>query len=188
MIISENICLSGGAIGSDLCWGECARKIGHAVVHWSFKGHKSDAPEENIVELTDAQLKEANDLLEKARKRMGRKPANGTLVRNLLRRNYHQINHTERVYAISEIVDESTKGGTGYAVTMYLLRNGMKPCECYVFDQVLKQWFCWKGLWEKIDSPPKPHGVWTGIGVRDINEDGKKAIENLMKEDDDVST
>ena len=40
----DNICLSGGADGSDLQWAMMAGSLGHKVVHWSFQGHRSEAP------------------------------------------------------------------------------------------------------------------------------------------------
>ena len=98
----------------------------------------------------------------------------------MLRRNYFQIRHTERVYAVAGIADRSAEGGTGYAVTMFLARHDFRPCECYVFDQDLDQWFAWKGSWEEIETPPVPHGVWAGIGTRKLADNGKTAIRELM--------
>lgn len=34
----ESVCNSGGAQGADLCFGECAEKVGHVVRHYTFSG------------------------------------------------------------------------------------------------------------------------------------------------------
>ena len=177
----ENICLSGGADGSDLQWGMTAGMIGHSVIHWSFAGHNSSAPEHELIELNDEQLIAAEQPVDRARKAMGRGKSKSRYVNNLLRRNWYQVQHAERVYAVvEELEPQSTAGGTGYAVTMFLQRHAFLPCECYVFDQSDGEWYAWKGKWEKIQSPPKPYGVWAGIGTRELTVIGKKALRELM--------
>lgn len=178
-----NMCLSGGADGADLQWGMTAGFAGHEVVHWSFRGHKSQAPLQEIAVLTTAQLEAADQYLERANKTLLRGSLNkrSTTVKNLLRRNWYQVEHAERLYAVAEIHGIKVAGGTGWAVQMFIDRHNGYPCEAYVFDQELVQWFCWKGEWAEIDSPPKPYGVWAGIGTRKLNLAGKTAIRTLMQ-------
>jgi hypothetical protein len=177
-----DMCLSGGAEGADQQWGMCAGSAGHEVVHWSFARHKFHVPEQEVVELTKQQLdaalphlQKANRVLKRATLRRG-----SEYVLNLLKRNWYQVEHAERLYAVSEISGQKVDGGTGWAVQMFIDRHQGLPCEAYVFDQVLKQWFCWKGSWEEITSPPKPYGVWAGIGTRNLNLAGKTAIRTLL--------
>lgn len=180
--MNENICLSGGAIGSDLQWGMCAGSAGHQVIHWGFATHKSDAPVQEIVHLSAEQLDAANVYLARANKTLGRKTLSrgSEFVLNLLRRNWYQVEHAERVYAVSEVHGVKVAGGTGWAVQMFIDRWQGLPCEAYVYDQKLEKWFCWKGEWVEIKSPPKPYGVWAGIGTRDLNKAGKAAIRSLL--------
>jgi hypothetical protein len=53
--------MSGGADGADLQWGMCAGKAGHQVIHWSFDGHRSQAPYQEIVRIPPDLLKEAGE-------------------------------------------------------------------------------------------------------------------------------
>lgn len=177
-----NMCLSGGADGSDLQWGMTAGFAGHEVIHWSFEGHKTSAPKQELAVLTEEQLLAADPHLHKANRVLKRKTlARGSKkVLSLLRRNWYQVEHAERVYAVSTIRGVKVEGGTGWAVQMFIDRHQGLPCEAYVFDQELEKWFCWKGEWVEIDQPIKPHGVWAGIGTRELNAKGKAAIRDLM--------
>ncbi len=177
----NNICLSGGAVGSDSQWGMTAGLLGHSVIHWSFDGHNAQVPDNEIVVLSEEQLSHADIPLENARKYLGRTPHPDGYIKNLLRRNWYQVQYTERVYAVSSITDKATDGGTGYAVAMFLQRFNLQPCECYVYDQFLQEWLMWNKKWVPIDMPPEPYGVWAGIGTRKLNNSGKSAIRKLMK-------
>lgn len=183
MSISPNICLSGGAEGADQQWGMTAGLKGHQVIHWSFEKHKTHVPESEVVPLTEEQLLAADPALDRARKVMGRGKSRTPYVMNLLRRNYYQVRDAERVYAVASLAHKSVEGGTGYAVTMFLQRSAFLPCECYVFDQDVEKWFAWKGEWVEIECPPKPHGIWAGIGSRKLTPAGKRAIRDLMDYD-----
>lgn len=175
-----NMCLSGGAEGADLQWGMTAGSAGHEVVHWSFRGHKTAAPPVEVVVLTDLQLESADPYLARANKTLKRGLKRSDFVLNLLRRNWYQVEHADRLYAVSEISGPKVRGGTGWAVQMFIDRHQGLPCEAYVFDQIRAKWFCWKGEWVEIDQPPVPHGVWAGIGTRKLNEAGKAAIRSLL--------
>lgn len=201
-----NWCLSGGAIGSDLQWGMTAGKAGHGVVHWSFENHGSDAPKNEIVILTQDQLNEADPYCAKANESLHRKwPPKWLGTANLLRRNWFQVSFAESVYAIStfgvpgsqdirtkapyihetvpigEVFKGTVKGGTSWAVQMFIDRHNGEKCACYVFDQQTCYWFQWNGDgWLRLYEPPKPAGIWAGIGTRDLNQVGKLAIRTLM--------
>lgn len=183
-MLGDNICLSGGAEGADLQFGMCAGKLGHTVIHWSFRGHKTQAPGEEVIELTDEQLAEVLPMLRRANKGVGRKvPRPGTYVYNLLARNWYQVRDAERVYAVSHFDDEGkVAGGTCWATQMFIDRHSGAACECYVFDQDQEQWFVWGGArgWITTDNVPQPYGVWAGIGSRKLKNSGKGAIRKLM--------
>lgn len=185
--LTGNICLSGGAVGSDLQWGMNAGRDGQGVIHWSFPKHRSDAPKQEIVVLSQEQLEKADSALLRASKSIKRPwPGKRSLnVKSLLRRNWYQVQWSDAVYAVSTINHHNlVDGGTGWAVQMYLDRHAQlsqfEPLCCYVFDQKQEQWFQWIGGWKPIESPPKPQGIWAGVGTRDLNNAGKWAIRNLF--------
>jgi hypothetical protein len=185
--LKGNICLSGGADGADLQWGMNAGRDGQSVIHWSFDGHRSQAPAQELVVLTEEQLVRADEALKKASKPLkrpwpGKRSQN---VKSLLRRNWYQVQWAEAVYAVASFRhDGVVNGGTGWAVQMFLDRHEQlaqfEPLPLYVFDQDNEQWFQYVGGWKPIESPPKPQGVWAGIGTRELNSAGKWAIRNLF--------
>ena len=189
-------CLSGGADGADLQWGMVAGRTGHGVIHFSFAKHKTTAPSDEVVILTRQQLASADPYCKLANKTLKRRfPAQSQHVTNLLRRDWFQVAVTESCYAVSTfeipigttiplgtvLRNVAVKGGTAWAVTMFIDRFQRQACPCYVFDQELGQWFRWMdGGWQCIYEPLKPTGIWAGIGARDLNKTGKLAIRVLM--------
>lgn len=179
-MIGENVCLSGGADGADLQFGMTAGMLGQSVIHWSFARHKSQAPAQEIVILTPEQLVQADPYLVRANKTLKRRIPRNQHVKNLLSRNWYQVQHAERVYAVAPIEDGMVQGGTAWATQMFIDRYNGAPCECYVFDQITEKWFVWKGDWVEIETPPQPFGIWAGIGSRKLTTAGKNAIRKLM--------
>lgn len=183
MILDENanLCLSGGAEGADLQWGMCAGMAGHQVIHWSFNGHRTQAPEVEVVRITQSDLEIADPFLEKANLTLKRRlPYNKPWIINLLRRNYYQVANSSAVYAISTIKNNLVQGGTAWATTMF---TDLYPetGSCFCFDQTQEKWFVWTPeSWVEIEAPTPPRGIWAGIGTRDLNTAGKTAIRNLL--------
>jgi hypothetical protein len=173
--------MSGGADGADLQWGMCAGKAGHQVIHWSFDGHRSQAPYQEIVRIPPDLLKEADPHLEKANVTLKRRLSyDKPWIINLLRRNYYQVGNSQSIYAVSTIKKGMVQGGIAWAVQMYLDLHPDNP-QCYVFEQELELWFMWSNAeWTAIETPPPPTGVWAGVGSRDLNKAGKDAIRKLM--------
>lgn len=182
--IGTNICLSGGAKGADLQFGMVAGSSGHRVFHFIFDGHHSKAPENEKVVLNTDQLLVSDPFIKKANVTLGRKwPVNNPFTASLIRRNYYQVADCESVYAISTIGDDGlVAGGTSWACQMFIDRFPVgSDLPIYVFDQQDEQWFSWQtGGWEPISCPPRPCGVWAGIGSRNLNEAGKNAIRALF--------
>ena len=172
---------SGMATGADTAWAEIADSIGIKTIGHSFKGHRVSGTRpamETRNELTEEQLKVADKFIEKAAKGLGR-PINPD-YRNLFRRNYYQVKDSEAVIAIGKVLPDGTKvsGGTGWATQMGI----DKGIPVYVFDQVKKSWFKWDGKkFVDSDLPPK-FNDFAGIGTRDLNPDGRKAIEEYLQQ------
>jgi hypothetical protein len=185
--MSENVCLSGGAIGADVLWGAAAALHGHRVIHFTFEGHghKSSAPSSTLHYFTPEELAVANPHCARANKTLDRRwPLSNTFVSNLLRRNYYQVAWSDAVYAISTFKDGLVAGGTAWAVQMYLDRfDHEQELPCYVYDQIKKTWTQWDGGgFLEIEKPPSPSGTWAGIGTREINRAGVLAIEGVWLE------
>jgi hypothetical protein len=173
--------MSGGAVGADLQWGMCAGKAGHQVIHWSFDGHRTDAPAQEVVRIPHDLLILADEHLEIANKTLKRRLSyDKPWIINLLRRNYYQVGNSQSVYAVSTIKKGMVEGGTAWAVQMYLDLHKDKP-ECFVFCQDTNNWYSHQdSQWERIETPPSPSGVWAGVGSRDLTQAGKEAIRKLM--------
>lgn len=175
--------LSGGADGSDYEWGEVASLHGHDVIHFSFFGHSSKCPKSQIVRIEDKDLVVADQWLKKAKTHLNRHfPSKSKFVNNLLRRNYYQVKETDAVYAVGTFQPHTmiVNGGTAWATTMFCLIHD-KPF--YFFHQGKNRWYEMhiSGHCKEIFSPPKPNtGVWTGIGTREINLNGRMAIDCLF--------
>jgi hypothetical protein len=179
--LGPNICLSGGAEGADHVWGCCAGSAGHTVIHFHFKGHKSSAPQIELVELTTQQLQAADEHVNHANITLKRRfPTSKGFTNNLLRRSWYQVENSERCYAVAIIKNGMVQGGTAWATQMFIDKYSGAACECYVFCQDANKWFKWEGFWQEILSPPVPHGVWTGIGLSDIKTNGKETIRKLL--------
>lgn len=181
--MSENVCLSGGAIGADTAWGYAALRAGHKVIHYTFAGHTAAVA--NTVRLSDAEMLEADPALVAANRALKRRfPSGSNFVNNLLRRNFWQIRDTERVYAVAHLQgDRFVAGGTAWAIEMYLQRASAVP-ECYIFNTGQGCWFRWDAAAHMFltigGKPPVPHGRYTGIGTRDLDGHAGRAIQDVF--------
>jgi hypothetical protein len=178
----ENICQSGGARGADLVWGTHAARIGHRVIHFSFADHRTKAPAEQLVMLSDDELRQADDHLGLANQTLHRTwPPPTAHSANLLRRDWHQVRNAARVYAVARFeADGQIEGGTAWGVTMFINLHGRGPCDAYLFEPSLRRWLAWNSAWLPIGMPPRPRGIWAGIGTRNLDASGEAAIGALL--------
>lgn len=172
--MEEIINHSGGAIGSDSYWDSIGRKFGvKNHVHYYPKGNKNfrgNKPlRKNELLLADQYLNRVNEILKR------RFPAENEYVNNLLRRNYYQVKNADMVVAVGTINNDRVEGGTGWAVHMAPLLNK----RAFVFDQIKNEWYkLSKGGFRRCDVPELTRN-FAGIGTREINAFGKKAIYNV---------
>jgi hypothetical protein len=177
-----DLCLSGGADGADLAWGDAARRHGHRVVHFSFAGHRTRArPDERRV-LSAAELAAADPFLARANATLRRRwPPARPYALNLLRRDWYQVRDAGSVYAVAERDRRGRiAGGTAWAVQMFLDRHEGAACAAYLFDPREARWFAWQGEWTPLAAPPQPQGAWAGIGTRRLPPSGAAAIARLF--------
>ena len=166
---------SGGAKGSDTYWGEVGKKYGVGSNHYHAIGAKTPSGNTPI---SEEMLKEADPHLEKANETLKRTyPTSNEYVNNLLRRNWWQVKNSDAVFAVGHLVRGIVEGGTGWAVQM-AIDNG-KPV--YVFDQVRNKWY--KNInnkWSESEVPTLTKN-FAGIGTRELNDTGRKAIEAVYE-------
>jgi len=132
--------------------------------------------------LSDDELRQADERLAIANRTLRRTwPPATDYSANLLRRDWYQVRNAQRVYAVARFgTDRQIEGGTAWGVTMFVdLHNG-QPCEAYLFEPSLQRWLTWNSAWRPIGAPPPPHGIWAGIGTRNLDATGEAAIAALL--------
>lgn len=183
-------CHSGGAIGSDTEFEINCEKFKIKVNAYSYKTKSHTS--KNKVEISEEDFNEGILEVKKANKFLNRWGIDKYM--NLLARNWAQVKYSKQIFAIGEIIEPGTKdkkgyknnskmqivsGGTGYAVMMGIL-NGR---EVFVFDQTKLKWFKWSPNSDRFVEIQKPiisNPNFAGIGTREINDFGKKEIEDLF--------
>lgn len=175
---------SGGAKGADLYWDAIAQQYGiENRTHFRPEDYKT------ATRVTQFKIKVA---VSDAAIALGR-PMDFKGI-ELVYRNWFQVASAEAIYAIGYIIAPDNKddrgftnktdheivsGGTGWTVQMAIDRE--KPV--YVFDQQRNYWCTWgdNGVFLPTPEPPKLMYNFAGIGTRDLQENGKKAIRDVFK-------
>ena len=161
---------SGGAIGSDTMWGEIGEEYGVVSNHYY---HGAKTPNGNI-EITEEQFERGKQHVYKANETLHRRPDK---YMNLLARNWIQVENSDAVFAIGQLKNNVVDGGTGWAVQMAIDVN--KPV--YVFDQERNKWYTNVDKdWIEIGTPTLTPN-FAGIGTRNINQNGIKAIRDVYE-------
>lgn len=173
-------CYSGGATGSDFLWSFESIKKGFKVVDYSFEGHNTKSKNRYI--LSDKELSEGYEHIKIANKRLNRNIYKiSPYVKKLISRDWFQVNSSDAIFAIGSLQGEDCVfGGTGWAVQTAI--DNQKPI--YLFEQNENQWYYFDyesnrfEIYEKIPTLTKN---FAGIGTRDINDNGIKAIVSLFE-------
>ena len=166
---------SGGAIGSDSYWGQTGEKYGVTSKHYHAEGART--PKGNTP-VSKVELQEADEHLRKANETLKRKfPTSNEYVNNLLRRDWKQVKNADEIFAVSTIKNNLVEGGTGWAVQMAIDQG--KPV--HVFNQNTEKWYTYKdNTWVETGTPILTPN-FAGIGTRNINEAGKRAIDEVYE-------
>ena len=178
-MLDRNECTlySGAAQGAEAEFGAAAERYGIDEVNFTFEGHK-DARTRGIRVLTHAELKRGDVSLEYVSRLMHRQFHDTRLFKKVLQTIWHQVNSGQEIYVVGKILDDDTvKGGTGWGAEFAKLCN--KPL--FVFDQERGDWSNWDGTaWKAVKDPVISHAEFTGTGTRFVNDDGRRAIEELF--------
>ena len=190
--LSNIICHSGGAVGSDTYFETIGEKFGVKTKAYSYKTPKHQSPHK--VEISDDDYNEGISEVNKANKILGRFGINKYM--NLLARNWAQVKYSDEIFAIGTIVDPGKKGGKGYynkskyqvvdGGTGYAVQMGINNEKVvYVFDQLKDKWFRWSytsfSFVEMSNSPDITSQNFAGIGTREILPNGINAIKQVYK-------
>jgi hypothetical protein len=190
--LSNIICHSGGAVGSDTYFETIGEKFGVKTKAYSYKTPKHQSL--NKVEISDDDYNEGISEVNKANKILGRFGINKYM--NLLARNWAQVKYSDEIFAIGAIVDPGKKGGKGYynkskyqvvdGGTGYAVQMGINNEKVvYVFDQLKDKWFRWSytsfSFVEMSNSPDITSQNFAGIGTREILPNGINAIKQVYK-------
>ena len=173
----ECILFSGGARGSEAAFGETAEQSGIEEVNFTFDGHLIERDRGRRV-LNHEELKNGDVSLEYVSRLMNRRYTTSPTFRRILQSIWYQINNGQEIYVVGGILDDKTvKGGTGWGAEFAKLCN--KPL--HVFDQSQDAWFKWNQQeWERGDDPVISHTHFTGTGTRNLEDNGRAAIQGLF--------
>jgi hypothetical protein len=182
----HNVCYSGGAAGADRLFGLWASVNGQDEIHFSFKQHKYHVLESTVLELPQSILSDISvqEKLKKANKSLKRKvPQVGSYVYNLLARNAFQVIITDRVYCLAKIIaPDQIDGGTAWATQMYI--DACDEPELYVYNILDNKPYMYDistKTFIQVESVPKPHGKWTGIGSRSATIIDMNSFEHYFR-------
>lgn len=190
--LTKITCHSGGATGADTVWDEIGEEFGVKTKAYSYRTKSHVSP--NKVEISDADYEEGVVQITKANKTLGRFGIHKYM--SLLARNWAQVKYSKQVFAIGTIIKAGEKsvkgyknnskndvvdGGTGYAVMMAINQEN----DVYVFDQIKDKWFRWSynslRFVELKEVPLITEQDFTGIGTREIQPNGIKAIRDVYE-------
>jgi hypothetical protein len=176
----EAILFSGGAPGAEAEFGACAERHGIEEVNFTFDGHKL-ARSRGVRVLNHEELQNGDVSLEYVSRLMNRRYTDAPTIRRVLQSMWYQVNNGQEIYVVGTILEDGTvRGGTGWGAEFAKLCN--KPL--HVFDQEKDRWFSWTGSqWQPRtvkDGPVISHVHFTGTGTRTLQENGKRAVEELF--------
>lgn len=189
--LTNLICHSGGAEGSDTAWEKIGEKFGVKTKAYSYKTKSHTSP--NKVEILEEDYNEGVAEINKANKWLNRYGIHKYM--NLLARNWPQVKYSDQIFAIGSIIRTGERnqkgyynkgkydvidGGTGYAVMMGI--NHQK--EIFIFDQERDKWFRWSYSSLSFIETGIPHITtqnFTGIGTRELQPNGLKSIRDVYE-------
>jgi len=178
---ADCILFSGGAAGAEAEFGTCAERHGIDEVNFTFEGHQ-DVRRRGVRVLNHEELQAGDVSLEYVSRLMNRRYTEGPTIRKVLQTLWYQVNAGQEIYVVGTILaDDTVRGGTGWGAEFAKLCN--KPL--HVFDQEKDSWFKWTGnVWEALapsGAPEITHPHFTGTGTRNLQPNGRRAIQALYE-------
>ena len=177
METKEGILFSGGARGAEAAFGASAERLGIEEVNFTFEGHQI-VRDRGIRVLNHEELEKGDVSLTYISRLLHRTYTQTAVFRKILQSIWYQINNGQEIYVVGKIQEDNTvRGGTGWGAEFAKLCN--KPL--FVFDQEKDGWFAWvEDHWAEEAAPRIQHHHFTGTGTRLLQENGEKAIAELL--------
>ena len=178
--LNEFTCYTGGAQGADFIWESECQKHKIKVIAYSFEGHKTKSKNKQI--LTENELNEGFQHIEITNQKLNRNLTTITpYVKNLISRDWFQVKNSDTIFAIGyKATKNSVAGGTGWAVSCAIDNNK----KVYLFEQTENKWYKYdyqSDEFKPYNNIPKLTKNFAGIGTREINDNGVRAIIELFK-------
>jgi hypothetical protein len=189
--IDKLVCHSGGAKGSDSIFESVCMQNNIEVKAYSYKTKYHISP--NKIEISEEDYKEGMSEIYKANRFLNRWGINKYM--NLLARNWAQVKYSDEIFAIGYIIKSGSKGQKGYynnskfdvvdGGTSYSIQMGINHKRpIHVFEQNKKKWYRWSYITDTFieeNDPVISKENFAGVGTREINEFGCKAIKDLIE-------
>jgi len=168
---------SGGAQGAENQFGKLAEYHGLSEVNYTFEGHRIERTR-GVRVLTDEELTQKDVSLTYVSRLLNRKFTNAEKMRKVLQTIMWQVDASQQIFVVGSILDDGTvKGGTGWGAEFAKICNK----DLFVFDQAKDAWSKWEhGAWKVVEAPVVSAGHFTGTGTRFLENNGKKALEELF--------
>jgi hypothetical protein len=171
---------SGASKGAESDFGMWAEAYGIQEINFTFPTHPN-VRARGLYELTDEEMLRGDVSLAYVSRLLSRNYiGKGETFRRVLQTIFHIVSHSREVFVIGEIQEDMTvRGGTGWGAEFAKLNNK----RLHVFDQVQDAWFLWAGKnWEREERAIVREAHFAGLGTRNLQPNGSKAIEALFRD------
>ncbi len=167
---------TSGHKGTEEYFGICSEKWKMNEVTFNFKDHEI-VRERGLKILSDEELSLGNISLAIVNKHMERTFAQTDTMRKIFQTIFHVINNGYQLFAVGWLLSNNTiRGGTGWGVELAKLFN--RPI--HVYDLERREWITWENNEWITDEPKICHKTIAVTGTRNLDDDGKKAIDKLF--------
>ena len=169
---------SGAAAGAEAEFGASAERHGIEEVNFTFDGHNgARGGGHSRAEPRRAAGRRREPRACKSRL-MNRRYTDSPTLRRILQTLWYQVNNGQEIYVVGVILDDGhASGGTGW---------GAEFAKCVTSRSTSSTRRRMAGSWTQRDwkslneTPRITHPHFTGTGTRNIQENGKRAIEDLF--------
>lgn len=187
-ILQPNILLGAGPENLAGVFAKHAVLNDHSVAYFTFTGAYVN-PNHDAFLLDDKLLKQAHPYVVRANKTLHRKwPTGNTNTDNSLSRDSYIVRWCESIYTIGTFTDDSSllkiKGNQAFACQMYVDRflydqEPLETCNLFMFDTKSETWWSWKKQMIRLETAPKPSGIYAVVGNSLFTRAAKDAIEKM---------
>lgn len=168
---------TGGHKGAEEYFGKAAEKWGVQEVTFNFEGHDISR-DKGLRMLSEEELSRGGVSSEIIEKRMERTFARTALMQKIFKVMFHIVNNGYQVFAVGWLLSNGTvKGGTGWGVELAKLFN--RPV--HLFEQDRREWVSWVNNEWITEDPVISHRTIAVTGTRNLNDEGRKAIDELFE-------